>query len=49
MSEVERTMSVGRREHPVNDIKHGLVVSCQAHGDHPFRDPSIIDALEVWP
>lgn len=26
-------------------LRGGLVVSCQAHGEHPLRDPSIIGAL----
>jgi N-acylglucosamine-6-phosphate 2-epimerase len=26
-------------------LRSGLVVSCQAHGGHPLRDPSIIGAL----
>jgi putative N-acetylmannosamine-6-phosphate epimerase len=42
-------MGVGHREQPVNDMKHGLMVSCQAHGDHPSRNLSIIAALEAWP
>jgi putative N-acetylmannosamine-6-phosphate epimerase len=42
-------MGVGHSEQPVNDMKHGLMIRCQAHGDHPLRDPSIIAALETWP
>jgi N-acylglucosamine-6-phosphate 2-epimerase len=26
-------------------LRKGLIVSCQAHGDHPLRDPRIIAAL----
>jgi N-acylglucosamine-6-phosphate 2-epimerase len=26
-------------------LKNGLIVSCQAHGDHPLRDTTIIGAL----
>ena len=26
-------------------IRSGLVVSCQAHGDHPLRDPAIMGAM----
>ena len=26
-------------------LRNGLIVSCQAHGDHPLRDPRIIAAL----
>ena len=26
-------------------LRNGLIVSCQAHGDHPLRDPKIIGAL----
>jgi len=37
-------MGAGRRE-VVRAIEHGLVVSCQAHGDHPLRDSSILAAL----
>lgn len=29
----------------VDSIKHGLVVSCQAHGEHPLRDSAIMAAL----
>ncbi len=29
----------------VEVLRGALVVSCQAHGDHPLRDPSIISAL----
>lgn len=27
------------------DLRHGLIVSCQAHGDHPLRDPYVISLL----
>lgn len=27
------------------DLRRGLIVSCQAHGDHPLRDPYVISAL----
>ncbi len=37
-------MGAGRRK-VVRAIEHKLVVSCQAHGDHPLRDPSILAAL----
>lgn len=26
-------------------IQDGLIVSCQAHGDHPFRDPAMLAAF----
>jgi len=29
----------------VENLKNGLIVSCQAHGDHPLRDTAIIAAL----
>ena len=32
---------------PTEAIKHGLVVSCQAHGDHPLRNPAIMAALAI--
>ena len=28
-------------------LEHGLIVSCQAHDDHPLRDPRMISALAV--
>jgi N-acylglucosamine-6-phosphate 2-epimerase len=28
-------------------LEHGLIVSCQAHNDHPLRDPLMISALAV--
>lgn len=37
-------MSAGRTA-LVTKIQGGLVVSCQAHGDHPLRDPTMIAAL----
>lgn len=30
---------------PVDAIRRGLVVSCQAHGDHPLRDPLAMAAM----
>lgn len=30
---------------PVDAIRRGLVVSCQAHGDHPLRDPHAMAAM----
>jgi N-acylglucosamine-6-phosphate 2-epimerase len=29
----------------VEDLRGALIVSCQAHGDHPLRDASILSAL----
>lgn len=29
----------------VEDLRGALIVSCQAHGDHPLRDPPMISAL----
>jgi N-acylglucosamine-6-phosphate 2-epimerase len=29
----------------LEQLRNGLIVSCQAHGDHPLRDPKIIAAL----
>jgi N-acylglucosamine-6-phosphate 2-epimerase len=29
----------------LESLRNGLIVSCQAHGDHPLRDPTIIAAL----
>jgi N-acylglucosamine-6-phosphate 2-epimerase len=37
-------MGIERKE-PSEAIKHGLVVSCQDHGDYPPRDPAILAAL----
>ena len=37
-------MRTARRVDPVV-LRHGLIVSCQAHGDHPLREPHIISAL----
>jgi N-acylglucosamine-6-phosphate 2-epimerase len=34
-----------RHSDVLETIKDGLVVSCQAHGDHPFRDTSVLVAL----
>ena len=34
-----------RPRNPMRAIEHGLVVSCQAHGDHPLRDSSMLAAL----
>jgi N-acylglucosamine-6-phosphate 2-epimerase len=31
--------------HDLERLRNGLIVSCQAHGDHPLRDPRIIAAL----
>lgn len=30
---------------PIDAIRRGLVVSCQAHGDHPLRDPLAMAAM----
>lgn len=38
-------MSSDLSRQAVDGIKHGLVVSCQAHGEHPLRDPAIMAAL----
>lgn len=40
-------MSADFREKQVERIKHGLIVSCQAHGDHPLRNTGIIASLSV--
>lgn len=40
-------MSTGFREKQIERIKHGLVVSCQAHGDHPLRNTGIIASLSI--
>lgn len=38
-------MDAGFNGRSVDAIEHGLVVSCQAHGDHPLRDPLAMAAM----